>query len=233
MLSITRTTQRNDKITAMKIRPSTPRSERTPVDENIMPFVEIMSHYPDDLITFDVRGKLIKTTLTTLKTYPQSSLYRRVALDLEKHSSHLNRFFIDRDAELFALVLRYFDGPISEFSDREKQILLNELPHYDIPTSDLTIDEKVVTKPVDEVILVYQEAVAGVLELPTLDCEMPDMDAKSIIKKYLELPDRVREAIEKRVAWMKKSSQWRLKYISKEGEKDKHNWVCVYKISKS
>ncbi|OLL21661.1 hypothetical protein NEOLI_001430 [Neolecta irregularis DAH-3] len=59
---------------------------------------------------------------------------------------------------------------------------------------------------------------------------MPDMDAKSIIKQYLDLPDRVRKAIEKQVPWIT-GSKWKLKYVSKEGEKDKLYWICAYKES--
>ena len=71
--------------------------------------------YPDDLVTFNVRGRIFQTTLTTLRRFPESVLYKMVdweqksKRDTSSKSLHSEAFFIDRDPDLFATILHYHD----------------------------------------------------------------------------------------------------------------------------
>lgn len=79
---------------------------------------------PEDLVTFNVRGRIFQTTLTTLRRFPESILYKMVEFEQQRQrapsndSSHENVFFIGRDPDLFAAILRYHDTS-SYISDDE------------------------------------------------------------------------------------------------------------------
>jgi hypothetical protein len=71
--------------------------------------------HPADLVTFDVRGRIFRTTLTTLRRFPDSVLYKMVQYEQQRNratppeSLNQKAFFIDRDPDLFAAILRYHD----------------------------------------------------------------------------------------------------------------------------
>jgi BTB/POZ domain len=70
---------------------------------------------PDDLVTFNVRGRHFQTTRTTLRRFPDSIFLKMV--DYAQHRNQFppaetqtpGSFFIDRDPDLFAAILRYHD----------------------------------------------------------------------------------------------------------------------------
>src|SRR5205814_942831 len=69
---------------------------------------------PDDLVTFDVRGRVFRTTLTTLRRFPESVLYKMVQYEQRRNrstseSASGDAFFVDRDPDLFAEILRFHD----------------------------------------------------------------------------------------------------------------------------
>src|SRR5271169_3251383 len=69
---------------------------------------------PADLVTFNVRGRVFQTTLTTLRRFPDSILYKMVGYEQQRNratssESSYDAFFIDRDPDLFAAILRYHD----------------------------------------------------------------------------------------------------------------------------
>jgi BTB/POZ domain len=74
----------------------------------------------DHLVTFNVRGRIFQTTLTTLRRFPHSIIYKMV--DYDRHRNRVmspqssesplaenDTFFIDRDPDLFAAILHYHD----------------------------------------------------------------------------------------------------------------------------
>ena len=69
----------------------------------------------DDVVTFNVRGHTFQTTLTNLRQFPESVLYKMVGWERKnitsapQESTAGDAFFIDRDADLFAAILRYYD----------------------------------------------------------------------------------------------------------------------------
>ena len=72
---------------------------------------------PNDLVTFNVRGCIFQTTLTTLRQFPESIPYKIVQDELEGNRAPsiksevqvLQAFFIDRDPDLFAAILQFYD----------------------------------------------------------------------------------------------------------------------------
>jgi hypothetical protein len=70
---------------------------------------------PDDLVTFNVRGRHFQTTITTLRRFPDSVLFKMMEYAEPQHQSTLaarqtpGSFFIDRDPDLFSAILRYHD----------------------------------------------------------------------------------------------------------------------------
>lgn len=123
---------------------------------------------PDDLVTFNVRGRIFQTTLTTLRRFPDSVIYKMV-----EYEQHRNRrassespnnvsptndtFFIDRDPDLFAAILHYHDteqyigeglpstSKISKVgpSTVTPKSLLLEAQYYNIESleQDITVDQ--------------------------------------------------------------------------------------------
>jgi hypothetical protein len=69
---------------------------------------------PADLVTFNVRGHVFQTTLTTLRRFSESVLYKMVEYEQQRDRAtsageSYDAFFIDRDPDLFAAILRYHD----------------------------------------------------------------------------------------------------------------------------
>ena len=114
---------------------------------------------PDDLVTFNVRGRTFQTTLTTLRRFPESVLYKMIEWEQNIHkvtsdeSSCQDAFFIDRDPDLFAAILRYHDTdeylgdslhdvPSESLQAVTPRSLLLEAQYYNIKTLEQKIIEK-------------------------------------------------------------------------------------------
>jgi hypothetical protein len=117
-------------------------------------------HYPplpDDLVTFNVRGRIFQTTLTTLRRFRESILYKMVEYEQQRmrttstESSSHEAFFVDRDPDHFASILRYHDT--NEYSSQTlatdprgtqysvvtPRSLLLEAQYYNIPSLEEAI----------------------------------------------------------------------------------------------
>ena len=94
---------------------------------------------PDDLVTFNVRGRIFQTTLTTLRSFEESILYKMVKYEQQRlratPESSSDVFFIDRDPDHFAAILRYHDG-VEYLGDIQSIVtsksLLLEAQYYNI-----------------------------------------------------------------------------------------------------
>src|SRR5437762_4666597 len=68
---------------------------------------------PNDLVTFNVRGRIFQTTLTTLRRFEDSILYKMVQYEQQRlkstpaETSSPEAFFVDRDPDHFAAILLY------------------------------------------------------------------------------------------------------------------------------
>lgn len=134
---------------------------------------------PDDLVTFNVRGRIFQTTLTTLRNFKESMLYKMVEYEQQQgkwrmetgsteSSSHDGAFFIDRDPDHFAAILRFHDtnkyvSPTilstdipSEYTVITPDSLLMEAQFYNIPALEeaITLDLQTPTFRYQYVILV-------------------------------------------------------------------------------
>jgi BTB/POZ domain len=118
---------------------------------------------PQDLVVFNVRGRIFQTTLTTLRRFPESILCKMVEYEPRTRAtdsddspdpSTQQSFFIDRDPDQFAAILRYHDTEeyfhaatdSSPFMSRKS--LLREAQYYNIEPleQDLLNDEFKSTK---------------------------------------------------------------------------------------
>jgi hypothetical protein len=106
---------------------------------------------PEDLVTFNVRGRIFQTTLTTLRRFPDSVLYKMVQYEQQRNrtssaeSSDNEAFFIDRDPDLFAVILRYhdteeYDGKaVSSSSIVSPKSILQEARYYNLESLETEI----------------------------------------------------------------------------------------------
>jgi hypothetical protein len=111
---------------------------------------------PGDLVTFNVRGRIFQTTLTALRRFPDSVLYKMVQYEQQRNragpregSAH-ESFFIDRDHDLFDAVLRYHDteeyvgggytgeNPVPVVT---RKGMLLEADYYSLPSLQKAIEE--------------------------------------------------------------------------------------------
>lgn len=96
--------------------------------------------FPDDLVTFNVRGRIFQTTLTTLRRFPESVLCKMIKYEQERNRAASSEptgqqaFFIDRDADLFAAILRFHDTEEYEIppSNITPQSLRREAVYYNL-----------------------------------------------------------------------------------------------------
>lgn len=115
---------------------------------------------PDDLVTFNVRGRIFQTTLTTLRRFRDSILYKMVKYEQQRmrttstESSSQEAFFVDRDPNHFGAILRYHDT--NEYSIQTlataidahgagcsgvtPRSLLPEAQYYNIPSLEEAIE---------------------------------------------------------------------------------------------
>lgn len=106
---------------------------------------------PADLVTFNVRGRIFQTTLTTLRRFPESVLYKMVQYEQERNRAtpaeppSQKAFFIDRDPDLFAAILRYHDTeqyvgePLNSTVSRMAKLLLLEAQYLNLPSLEQEI----------------------------------------------------------------------------------------------
>jgi len=129
---------------------------------------------PQDLVIFNVRGRIFQTTLTTLRRFPESILCKMVEYEqsrnrvasAEPDPSTQQAFFIDRDPDHFAAILHYHDTEeyfraatgSSPFMSRKS--LLREAQYYNIEPleQDLSNDEFKSTKYQYSVFMEYYES---------------------------------------------------------------------------
>src|SRR5271169_688894 len=114
---------------------------------------------PADLVTFNVRGRIFQTTVSTLRHFPDSILYKMVEYEQRRlrltsdETGSSPAFFIDRDSDHFAEILRYHDtleylGKVEIPTDDKvkstitPQSLLLEAQYYNIPS----LEQKIVLK---------------------------------------------------------------------------------------
>lgn len=112
---------------------------------------------PDDLVTFNVRGRIFQTTVTSLRRFPESVLFKMVDYEQrqDRETSTLRpkneTFFVDRDPDIFAAILRYHDNeeyvghslssPVSNAAVTPKSLLL-EAQYYNLSSLEEAIDRK-------------------------------------------------------------------------------------------
>jgi len=71
---------------------------------------------PDDLVMFNVRGRIFQTMLTTLRRFPDSVLHTMIEWSEAKHDqspatgcSRPPEYYVDSDPDLFSAILHYHD----------------------------------------------------------------------------------------------------------------------------
>ncbi len=105
-----------------------------------------MDSEDDKVVEFTVDTTLFRTTLATLKNYPDSLLYKTVTTDMISHKLSNGSYFVDRDSKYFGLILNFYRmGPkivsMLPIDQTELNAIKLECDYYCIPDITAMIPE--------------------------------------------------------------------------------------------
>src|SRR5574338_321684 len=85
---------------------------------------------PNDVFTFDVGGKIFKTTRLTLKKFGEHSWFGTfLSLSGNDHET----YFLDRDPTGFELLIRWARGlPLGKLDEKDKALLYAEADYFSV-----------------------------------------------------------------------------------------------------
>jgi hypothetical protein len=97
----------------------------------------------NNIITFNVGGKLFSTLLITLHNFPESLLYKLVTSDIPAVLDKDNNYFIDKSYENFHIILEYYrsHGKIHHLlTDDNRNQVDNDIDYFALPKIKLNLN---------------------------------------------------------------------------------------------